>query len=55
MDMKEYMAPEMEVIALKMQGMLAASFDNEDDDDDNSGISGGGSSGSGLPVIDGDM
>ena len=53
MDLKEYMAPEMEVIALKMQGMLAASFDNEDDDDDNSGISGGGSDGGNLPPIPG--
>ena len=52
MDMKKYMAPEMEVIALKMQGMLAASINN-DDDDDNSGISDGGSDGSDLPVIPG--
>ena len=29
MEKKEYMAPEMEVIALKMQGMLAASTMDE--------------------------
>ena len=34
MNLKEYMAPEMEVIALKMQGMLAASIKTGDDDDD---------------------
>lgn len=34
MDLKEYMAPEMEVIALKMQGMLAASVTTGEDDDD---------------------
>lgn len=41
MNLKEYMAPEMEVIALKMQGMLAASITTGDDDDDDS--PGGGS------------
>ena len=34
MDLKEYMAPEMEVIALKMQGMLAASVTTSEDDDE---------------------
>lgn len=37
MDLKEYMAPEMEVVALKMQGMLAASVTTGEDDDDNPG------------------
>lgn len=34
MDLKEYMAPEMEVIALKMQGMLAASVKTSEDDEE---------------------
>ncbi len=33
MDMKEYMAPEMEVIELKYQAMLCISGSDGDDDD----------------------
>lgn len=33
MDMKEYMAPEMEVIELKYQAMLCISTTDDDDDD----------------------
>lgn len=40
MDMKEYMAPEMEVIELKMQASLMVISGNDDDDDDP--MSGGG-------------
>ena len=53
MKMKEYMAPEMEVLEIKMQAkLMAGSITTDDDDDDNSGLSGGGSSGSTLPPAD---
>ncbi len=37
MDMKEYMAPEMEVIELKYQSMLCISTTEDDEDDPMSG------------------
>ena len=40
MDMKEYMAPEMDVIELKYQAMLCISGNDGDDDDPMGGGSG---------------
>ena len=42
MDMKEYMAPEMEVEELKYQGILCVSINESDGDDDPMNNGGGG-------------
>ena len=52
MKLKEYMAPEMEVLEIKMQAQLMAGSINSDDDDD-SGFDDGGGSGKDLPILPG--